>query len=134
MLRKLYTLLVAIPTVVVKLANWLMDPKNGSNFVTPLNRRYLSTGASLAVTVLYHAGAGVYNFFMNYVLGAAAYIVQGILNVVLDLWRANPSYSRWAARGAAMAAVLVATYGVLALKVTGSVTHTLLVGLYRTMR
>lgn len=127
MLRQFITILITIPRGIGKLGTWLVNPKNGSNYVTPFNRHYLSTGASLAVTVLYRTGAGLYNFFTSYVLGGLVYLFHVVTGVFLDLWRANPSYSRWALRNGASAIVIAATYTFLAAKVGGRATYSMLV-------
>ena len=129
MIRRFLAVLLAIPRNVSKLATWAINPKNGSNYVTPFNRRYLSTGTSLVVTILYRTGAGLYNFVTSYVLGSLVYIFQVATGVVLDLWRANPSYSRWVFRGVCSGVVLVATYAVLVARMASRVGYAVLMGI-----
>lgn len=128
MITRFFAVFLAIPRNVSKLATWTIDPKNGSNYVTPFNRRYLSTGTSLVVTILYRTGAGLYNFVTSYVLGSLVYIFQVATGVVLDLWRANPSYSRWMFRGLCSIVVLVASYAVLVARTAGRVGYAVLMG------
>lgn len=109
MLRELLRILIALPSLIVQFVKWVFNPKNGDEFVSPFTRRFLSTGVSLTVTVLYHVAAGLYTFITEYLFGAIAHVLQIGWNIVLDLWRANPSYSRWAARSAAAVVVFLAS-------------------------
>lgn len=106
MLSELIRIMKEIPNTARKLVNYPLNPKNGDNFVTPLKRQYLTTGASFVVTILYHLAVGLYTLLTQYLLGALAHIYHIGKNIIFDLWRANPSYSRWAARGVATMVVL----------------------------
>lgn len=63
----------------------------------------------MTITVLYHVGAGLYSFVTEYLFGAIAHGFNVGKDIVLELWRANPSYTRWAARSAFALAVFVAS-------------------------
>lgn len=123
MLKRLFGLILAIPRTISKLVNWLLNPKNGDDYVGPLNRQYLSTGASFVVTIAYRSGLALYNFFTTYVLGSIAYLIQAIGGIILDLWRANPSYSKWAYRGISSIVILVGTYAFIGFKKILEIVH-----------
>lgn len=106
-LRELLRIFIALPSLVAKFVKWVFNPKNGDEFVSPFTRRFLSTGVSLTVTVFYHMASGLYSFITEYLFGAIAHVLQIGWNIVLDLWRANPSYSRWAAWSAATIVVFL---------------------------
>lgn len=109
MLRELLRILITLPHRAVQLVEWVFNPKNGDEFVTPFRRHYLTTGVSFVITILYHLGAGAYTFITEHLLGAVAQILHIAKDIVLDLWRANPSYSRWAARSALALGVFIAS-------------------------
>lgn len=113
MLRRLIHILIVMPNLAAKLIKWVINPKNGDDYVTPFKRHYLTTGASFAVTILYHLGMGLYTFISEYVLGAIAQLIHIAQGIVVDLWQANPSYSRWLARSFTAFIVIGVTYAVL---------------------
>lgn len=56
------------------------------------------------------------------------YIFQVATDVVIDLWRANLSYSRWMFRGLSSAVVLIGAYAVLVARTAGKVGYAVLTG------
>lgn len=134
MLRKLLRILIALPHRAIQLVEWFFNPKNGDEFVTPFTRRFLSTGKSLTITVLYHVGAGMYSFVTEYLFGAVAHVFNIGKDIVLDLWRANPSYTRWAARSAFALTVFVASGAAVVAVAAWRTGVAVLVALYQMLR
>lgn len=54
MIREILHFIISLPSLAVKFVEWVFNPKNGDEWVTPFTRRFLSTGASFVITVLYH--------------------------------------------------------------------------------
>ena len=126
MLRKLINGLVSIPNKITKLAGWIANPQNGSDYVSPFRRHYLSTGTALLVTIIYRVGMGLYDLIVGYILGSMVYLVQFVVGVGLDLWRANPNYTRWALRSLYSAAIIIVSLAVIAAKTSSRVLYSIL--------
>lgn len=126
MLRKIFRKLIAVPGMVAQLAHWFFDPKNGANFVTPFKRHFLPTSTSFVVTILYNTVSGLCNFFVSYVLGSIAHLVQVIAGIALDLWRANPSYTRWILGLVASLVIILTKSAISIVKIVYSTTTSLI--------
>lgn len=134
MIRKLIRWILAIPRSISKLIFWVANPKNGTDYVTPFNRHYLSTGASLTVAVLYRFGIGVYEFLANYVLGSLAYLFNAIVGVMSDLWHANPKYSRWVLNGAVAVILGIMETAIIIIQITFKAVEKILKAIFRMLR
>lgn len=134
MLRKLLRILIALPHRAVQLVKWFINPKNGDEFVTPFRRHYLPTSVSFLVTILYNLGAGLYSFVTEYVFGAFAHVFNVGKDIVLDLWRSNRSYTRWALGSAAAAALFIASAAVVVAAFAWKTGVAVLVALFQMLR
>lgn len=82
---------------VVKFGNWVRrGGKNGDNPVSPLSAEWLSTGWSFVVIVTFGVAEGLYNFVVNYLLEGVAFLFNMLVDILLDLWRSDHKFTRWA--------------------------------------
>lgn len=115
-----------------KLRKWIRNPTNGKGqYVTPWNRRYLSTGMTLVAILSYRLGEGLYNLGMSIIFDLLAPLLNAVIGICSDLWHANPSYSRWAGRIALSGIVSAGKVAIVVAKTVGAIVATLFIGLFR---